>query len=87
MKVISLTARIRENVHAIKIWLSLYNYYFMRNLNATVPYFATLIYFSFMLTNISPIIVANNLSFGGIETLCLTVFFTHPEEDRQVGLY
>ena len=41
MKVISLTARIRENIHAIKIWLSLYNYYFMRNLNATVPYFAT----------------------------------------------
>ena len=35
MKVISLRARIRENVHAITIWLSLYNYYFMRNLNAT----------------------------------------------------
>ena len=85
MKVISLIARIRANVHAIKICL--YNYYFMRNLNATVPYFATLIYFSFMLTKISLIIVANNLNFGGIENLCLTVLFTHPEEDRQVGLY
>ena len=87
MKVIPLIARIRANVHAIKIWLSLYNYYFMRNLYATVPYFATLIYFSFMLTKVSPIIVANNLNFGGMENLCLTVLFTHPEEDRQVGLY
>ena len=49
----------------------------MRNLFATVPYFRTTIYFSFMLTDIS--------LWACYLFACVRFFFTHPEEDRQVG--